>query len=125
MKFKRIAGLDVFRGWAIVLMVMYHFVYDLKYFSYISTNLDKDIFWVYSRYVIVFMFLVSVGMGLKLTHRSGIKWDKVKKRTVILGAASILVSVSTYIQFPHTWVYFGVLHFILLASWLGLLFLPY
>lgn len=125
MKVQRIAGLDIFRGWAILLMVMYHFVYDLKYFAYISSNLDKESFWVYSRYVIVFMFLVSMGMGLKLTHRLGIEWYKVKKRTLILGASSLLVSVATYIQFPHTWVYFGVLHFILLASWLGLLFLPY
>jgi len=124
-KVQRIAGLDVFRGWAILLMVMYHFAYDLKYFAYISSNLDKESFWVYRRYLIVFMFLVSMGMGLKLTYRSGIAWHKVKKRTLILGVSSLLVTVVTYIQFPHTWVYFGVLHFILVASWLGLIFLPY
>jgi uncharacterized membrane protein len=45
-----------------------------------------------------------------------------KKRTLYLGVASILVSVGSYIEFPDTWIYFGILHFILFASWLGLLF---
>lgn len=48
-----------------------------------------------------------------------------RKRTLYLSFSSLLVSFATYIQFPHTWVYFGILHFILLASWVALLFLPY
>jgi len=27
---KRLLGLDVFRGWAILLMVLFHLAYDLK-----------------------------------------------------------------------------------------------
>ncbi|TET88997.1 MAG: DUF1624 domain-containing protein [Sulfurovum sp.] len=125
MRSNRINGLDIFRGWAILLMIAYHFGYDLKHFDYISVDLGHDTFWVYSRYIIVSMFLVSVGMSLKLAHTPNIKWYKMKKRTLLLGGASLLVSVGTYLQFPHTWVYFGILHFILVASWVGLLFLPY
>lgn len=125
MQTNRINSLDIFRGWAIVLMIAYHFSYDLKYFGYISVDLDHDIFWVYSRYVIISMFLVSVGMSLKLAHTPNIKWLKMKRRTLLLGGASLLVSIATYLQFPDTWVYFGILHFILFASWVGLLFLPY
>jgi uncharacterized membrane protein len=33
------------------------------------------------------------------------------------------VSIATYVEFPHSWVYFGILHFILLASLLTLPFL--
>ena len=125
MRTNRINSLDIFRGWAIVLMIAYHFSYDLKYFGYISVDLDNDTFWVYSRYVIITMFLVSVGMSLKLAHTPNIKWHKMKSRILLLGGASLLVSVATYFQFPDTWVYFGILHFILFASWAGLLFLPY
>lgn len=121
----RIIGLDIFKGWAILLMLTYHFIYDLKHFAYISVDLDHDTFWVYTRYVIVSIFLVSVGMNLKLAHTPDIQWQKMKKRTLVLGFASFLVSMGTYLQFPHTWVYFGILHFILVASWIGLLFLHY
>lgn len=125
MQINRINGLDIFKGWAILLMVAYHIGYDLKHFGYISADLDHDTFWVYSRYIIVSMFLVSVGMNLTLAHMPNIQWHKMKKRTLILATASIIVSIVTYIQFPQTWVYFGILHFILVASWVGLLFLPY
>jgi uncharacterized membrane protein len=68
-----------------------------------------------------------MGISLALVHRPKIQWDKIYKRTLILGFASVLVSIATYIEFPHTWIYFGILHFILVASWIGLLFLhlPY
>jgi len=119
----RFAELDIFRGWAIVLMIFYHTAYDLSYFKLIDTNLEQETFWIYMRYVIVTMFLVSVGISLVLAHRPKIHWDKMMKRTFILGAASLLVSLATYIQFPNSWVYFGILHFILFASWAALPFL--
>ena len=119
----RLIGLDVFRGWAIFLMVLFHFSYDLNHFKYIDINMHHDPFWVYARYLIVSMFLLSMGLSLALVHRPTIQWNKMYKRTLMLGVASALVSVATYIEFPHSWVYFGILHFILLASWVGLLFL--
>jgi len=121
----RLIGLDIFRGWAILLMIVYHFSYDLNHFRIIHINMDHEPFWVYARYVIVTMFLLSVGISLALVHTPMIQWQKIRKRTLLLGGASLLVSLATYIEFPHTWVYFGVLHFILVTSWLGLLFLPY
>ncbi len=121
----RLRELDIFRGWAILLMVIYHFSYDLSYFRIIHIDMDHEPFWVYARYLIVTMFLLSVGMSLALAHTPTIQWKKLRKRTLLLGAASLLISITTYFQFPQTWVYFGILHFILLASWLGLLFIPY
>jgi len=125
MKLHRIIGLDVFRGWAIVLMVGYHFCYDLNYFHYIHVHLNHDLFFIYARYLIVSIFLLSVGISLHIVHTPIIRWRSLKKRTLLLGGASILVTLVTYFQFPHSWVYFGILHFILIASWVGLLFLPY
>jgi uncharacterized membrane protein len=40
----------------------------------------------------------------------------VRKRIVQLGLASLLVSVTTYSIFPDSWIYFGILHFVLLTS---------
>jgi len=122
---KRIVGIDIFRGLAIVLMVMFHFCYDLNYFKFAHIPLYSSEFWLDFRLVIVNMFLITAGVSLALVHRDGIKWHSVKHRVVTLGLASFLISLVTYFIFPHTWVYFGVIHFILLASIVGLLFVKF
>jgi uncharacterized membrane protein len=118
----RIVGLDVFRGWAIVMMIVFHFAYDLAFFRFIDANLARDTFWVYFRYLIVAIFMVSVGVSLALVHTPRIRWDKVRHRAMILGGASIVVTIATYIQSPHAWVYFGILHLVFVVSLIGLIF---
>ncbi len=125
MKNNRIEAIDIFRGWAIVLMMGYHFGYDLNLFGYIHTRPNSEIEWIVARYTIITIFLLSMGMSLKLVHLDEIRWSKVRKRALILGGASILVTISTYIEFPTSWVYFGILHFIFVSSLVGLAFLSY
>ena len=125
MKNSRIIGLDVFRGWALLLMIIYHFSYDLSYFHIIEINLNSSSFFLPFRYMIISMFLLSVGISLSLVHRKSISWSKLKKRILLLGLASLAVTVATYIVFPNSWIYFGILHFILLSSLLALPFLNY
>ncbi len=118
---KRLEGLDIFRGLAIFFMVIYHFSYDLNYFHFISVDMNHTHGFLIARYTIMSMFLLSVGISLALTHRDSIQWQSVRKRTIHLTLASLLVTIATYIIFPNSWVYFGILHFILVAS---LLLLP-
>ena len=119
----RVDGLDILRGFAILLMIIFHTSYDLNYFNYIDIKITKDPFWLNFRVLIVTLFLLAVGISLYLTHKDGIKWQKVKKRAFILAVASILVTVATYIVFPNEWVYFGILHSILVLSILALPFI--
>lgn len=121
----RLVELDVFRGWAVILMLIFHLCYDLNYFGYIHIDIYQGNFWIYFRNTIVAIFLVSMGISLSLAHTPYIKWHKIKQRILILLGASLLVSVATYFVFPSAWVYFGILHFILFATVLGLFFLPY
>ena len=121
-KMGRLVGLDVFRGWAIVMMIVFHFAYDLAFFRMVHFSVVHDPFWVYFRYIIVSIFLVSVGVSLGIVHTPKIRWDKVHRRAMILGAASVVVTIATYIQAPHAWVFFGILHLIFVASLVGLLF---
>ncbi len=122
---QRINAIDIFRGFAILLMMVYHFSYDLNYFHFISVHFSREIFWLSFRYTIVTMFLLSVGISLVLAHRDGISIKRLQKRAILLGGSSILVTTVTYIQFPHTWVYFGILHFIFVASFLVLPFISH
>jgi len=117
---KRLIGIDIFRGWAIVLMVIFHFSYDIYYFNIIDFEIQTNIFFTWFRFLIVSMFLLTVGMSLELAHQKQINWSSLKQRTIYLGIASILVSISSYIVFPNTWIYFGILHFILVASFIVL-----
>jgi len=122
---KRIIGIDIFRGIAIVLMVIFHFCYYLNYFKFANIPLYSSDFWLNFRLVIVNMFLITAGITLALVHKNGIKLDSIKKRALILGGASLLISIVTFFIFPHTWVYFGVIHFIFVASIVGLLFVKF
>ena len=104
-------------------MVIFHFCFDLNNFHIFNFDLQHGLFWRYYRYVIVTMFVFASGISLKLTHKEFIKFDKVKKRVIILGISSLIVSVGSYTQFPDSWIYFGILHFFLFASIFGLFFL--
>ncbi|CAA6823827.1 MAG: Mlr1315 protein [uncultured Sulfurovum sp.] len=116
MKEQRLNGLDIFRGMAILLMIMYHFTFDLNYFKIIAINMDETTTFLIMRYTIISMFLFTVGVSLGLNHQKEIQWKSVRKRMLQLGTASIMVSIATYVVFPISWVYFGILHFILVAS---------
>ncbi len=117
---KRLIGIDIFRGWAILLMVIFHFSYDLNYFKVIDLHIQTNTFFTWFRFLIVSMFLLTVGMSLKLAHQNHINWSSLKQRTLYLGIASLLVTISSYIIFPNSWIYFGILHFILVASFIVL-----
>ena len=125
MQTQRLIELDVLRGWAILFMMIFHLTYDLNYFHFIKVDLHTHFFWSHFRYLIVTLFLLSVGISLTLVHSPKIQWHKMLKRTLLLGSFSLIITIATYFVFPKSWVYFGILHFILVSSWLGLLFLPY
>jgi len=119
----RVIGLDIFRGYALFMMVIFHFSFDLNNFHYLDLDLKHGDFWKYFRYLIVTMFVFSAGISLKLANENGIDSKKLIKRVLTLSVASLLVSIGSYTQFPSTWIYFGILHFFLFASIVGVLFL--
>lgn len=119
---QRYFSLDIIRGIAIVLMVVFHFSFDLNNFKFIDINIYNSSFWHYFRFVIVSMFLLCVGISLYLSNKNGINFSKIKKRFFILILASLAISLSTYVTFPNSWIYFGILHFIAFVSVVGLFF---
>ena len=115
--------LDVIRGFAILLMFIYHFSYDLDYFGYIEQNFVQDAFWINFRTVIVSLFLFVMGISLYLSSYHGLRKKSFQKRLMLLILYSALVSLSTWVMFPQAMIFFGILHFITVASILGLLFI--
>ncbi len=121
----RLQGLDILRGVAIVLMISFHFCFDLNNFGYVNFDLKHGEGWKYFRYFIVTMFIFLAGVSAQMTHTKGIDSKKLIKRVMLLGVASIIVSIGSYTQFANSWIYFGILHFFLIATLLGLPFLHF
>ncbi len=115
--------LDVSRGFAILLMFIYHFSYDLDYYGFIQQNFTHDEFWINFRIVIITLFLLVMGISLYLASYQGIRKKRFQQRLYLLIFYSSLVSISSWVMFPKAMIFFGILHFITVASILGLLFI--
>lgn len=118
----RLVLIDVLRGVAIALMVIYHFCYDLTYFKLYRFDFYNDPFWLNFRNFIVGSFVLIVGVSFSLATRSGINWSSFNKRLATLVGCALAISLLTYFMFPGRTIFFGILHFIALASVLALLF---
>jgi uncharacterized membrane protein len=113
------------RGSALVLMVAYHFCYDLNYFGLVRFDFYQSAFWQGSRIAILSLFLGIVGVSLHLSTTPLLRWRPFLRRLAVISACAALVSVGSYLLFPERWIYFGALHFIVVASVLALPFVRF
>lgn len=116
-------SVDVLRGGAIVLMVLFHFGYDLSAFGYADYDTNYDIEWRVFRAIIVSGFLLAVGMSSYLAYAVSCNSQKLVRATLKLLLVAGFITVSSYLMYPKYWVYFGIIHFIALALPLSILFL--
>jgi uncharacterized membrane protein len=119
--------IDVFRGMAIVLMVTFHFSYDLTVFGWADFSTAKDIEWRIFRTFIVSSFLLAVGMSSYLAYHKSFNKKKFTKTVGKLISVSLFISIGSFFMHPGSWVYFGIIHFITLALPISVLFVraPY
>ena len=108
--------LDVTRTLAIVLMVIFHFIYDLKYFSYVDWDIPDGGGWRIFRMLIISLFFLCLGASLSFTHHTKFKVAKFLKRTSQIALAAFVISIVSYFAIPQNWIFFGVLHFLALSS---------
>lgn len=120
--YNRSSLLDGLRGFAIVLMVIFHFFYDLTLFELASIPIYTTLGWVAFRYTIVSLFLGTVGASLYLHSKRGINWFSYWRRLVLLVLASITITLTSFLTLEEGHILFGILHLITLSSVLGLVF---
>lgn len=116
----RAGYLDALRGLAVIWMIIFHTAYDLRLFRYNDWDFSQGFWYAFPR-VIAFTFLFCVGVSLNFGHGKKINWESLKKRSLKLGGAALIVSLGTYLIFPTQWIYFGTLHCIFTGSILGAL----
>lgn len=115
----RITEVDALRGIGIVLMIVYHFFYDLEYFGMADINLYGLGWTLFQRFIAV-IFLSVVGISLVLSERRNREgYARHAKRALKLGAVALLITAGTWV-YPHDgFIMFGIIHFIALATFIG------
>lgn len=121
----RIPLVDAWRGTALLFMVAYHFCFDLNYFGFARFDFQRDIVWLTLRALILSQFLLVVGVSLHLATARGLDINRHARRLLVLVLSAGAVSAASYLVFPASGIFFGVLHFIAVASLLGLLFVRF
>jgi len=111
----RVPGLDALRGVAIVAMIAYHFCFDLRYFGLLRADFEHDWRWLTARTLILSTFLLCAGISMVLAHRNHPAGHGWMRRVLAIAAAAIAVSAASYLMFPQTYIWFGVLHAIALS----------
>ena len=119
----RVQLLDIVRGCAIVGVVVYHLAWDLHLFRFLVVDVTTHPLWVAFARALAGTFMTLVGISLVLAHRRGIRWLAFHRRLLKLTAAAATISIVTYIVFPDSFIYFGILHAITVSSVIGLAFL--
>lgn len=108
----RVPTLDTLRGVAIVAMATYHFCFDLRYFGFLRADLEHDWRWITARTMILSTFLLVAGVSAVLADRQhpGGTSRRWLAHIGVIAAAAVAVSAGSFLMFPQTWIWFGVLH---------------
>ena len=111
----RVQAVDAIRGVAIIAMIAYHFCFDLRHFGLTAWDFYRDPFWLHARTLILSSFLMLAGVSLVLADANGLGRARFWRHIVRIGACAIGVSIASYLIFPRSYIWFGVLHAIALS----------
>lgn len=107
---RRYDRIDALRGAAIVWMTAFHFSFDLNYFGWIRQDFYRSPLWTVQRACIVSLFLFCAGLGQAVAFTQGQGWPRFARRWAQIAGCALLVTAGSYAMFPHSFIYFGVLH---------------
>ncbi len=115
---KRFWEIDFLRGIAIIMMIIYHSLYNLSFFGSYNFNLHSGFWLHYARFAAsIFIFLVGLSLTLSYSKNKNIEtyislFVKNFKRGIIIFFWGIIVTLLTWLFLREGFVIFGILHFI-------------
>jgi len=126
LKKNRIQAIDLIRGIDIVLMVLFNYSVTLDYFNLIQTPPDYLYHYILpSSIASVFIFMSGVVAYINYEKHKERLTGKYFLRGVKLLFFAILITLFTYVFVPQYTIFFGILHFFAITSFLIPVFLKY
>jgi len=123
--------IDFLRGFAIILMIFFHILYDLNFFSITNFRIYSGII-LYIARLSASIFVILAGISLSISYSKSKNWLKTNdiilkfiKRGLIILFLGMIISVITWFYIPRGFVVFGILHFIGISIILSLIFIRY
>lgn len=120
--------IDLVRGVAILMMVLYHTLFDISFFRVFPVEVT-DGYWRYFAYATASLFLLIVGISLSISHAriprqiSGYqRIGKFLRRGAGIFILGLLVTLTTWIYLGEGFIIFGILHLIGVSVMLSPLF---
>ncbi|MFA4859195.1 heparan-alpha-glucosaminide N-acetyltransferase [Methanoregula sp.] len=117
-KGSRLWEIDCARGIAIIMMVVFHTVFDLSFFGIAPVEVGSG-FWRGFAFATATLFLLVVGVSLVVSHAKAVQklsGAALIKKFVFRGAGifalGLLVTLATYLYLHEGFVVFGILHLI-------------
>lgn len=113
---KRFWEIDFLRGLAIIMMILFHLLYDLNYLGVYNLNLHSG-FWLFFARATATIFILLVGISLTLSFSRtktirGKIYLKYLKRGLKVFSWGLVITLMTCIFLRDCFVVFGVLHLI-------------
>ncbi|MDD1686880.1 heparan-alpha-glucosaminide N-acetyltransferase [Methanoregula sp.] len=124
----RLWEIDSARGIAILMMIVFHTVFDLSFFAIYPVDVATG-FWRYFAYATASLFLMIVGVSLVVSYAKAsarLSGFPLAKKFILRGAGifalGLLVTLATWFYLHEGYVIFGILHLIGVAVILSPLF---
>lgn len=120
----RIWQVDAVRGAAVVLMIVYHLIWDLAFLDLVQIDPSSGFPLVLAVVTAsLFLSLVGVSMAISQGRRSGAtRWQRLRPvlwRSAYLFTIGLGITSLTFLLFPDRFVIFGVLQCIAVSSLLA------
>ncbi len=110
MNIARYQWVDALRGLAMVWMTVFHLCFNLANAGLIQANFYQDPRWTVQRTCILSLFLLCAGAGQAIALAQAQTWQRFGRRWLQIAGCALLVSAGSYLMFPNSFIYFGVLH---------------
>ena len=118
-EYKRFWEIDLLRGIAIILMIIFHALYDFNYFLGYSFDLNSSLL-LYVGRTSAGMFIFLAGVSLTLSNSRSVIMNRSRKETYIryikrgsgIFSWGLIITFLTWLFLNDGVVIFGILHFI-------------
>ncbi len=112
---ERAFELDALRGLAVIMMILHHFIYDLRYIFMLDVFAWQDsilfIDWVRAPFVFIFLFVSGVCCSFSKNN-----FIRAAKMAAVAFLFSLVFFIVSIVSHSELYVYFNVLHLLALGT---------